>query len=148
MRKLLPSTTYSVGEAFTKTFEFNAQNVKQFAALAGDYSPLHHDEEFARNSRFGGLVVSGTHYSALMMGMVGSYLTKRGSSLGLEFNFQFRRAVLANDQVTADWVIKKVEPAPKLGGDLITLHGELRNSTGELCVMADSKSLILPSESI
>ena len=148
MKNLLTATNYTVGEAFTKTFAFNAQSVKHFATLAGDSSPLHHDDEFASKSRFGGLIVSGTHYSALMMGMVGSYLTERGSGLGLEFNFQFRRAVLANDTVTAHWVIKEVAHTSKLGGDLVTLHGELRNSIGDICVVADSKSLVMPHESI
>lgn len=144
----MSSSNYNVGEAFTRTFEFNAQSIREFAALAGDFSPLHHDDEFASKTRFGGLIVSGTHYSALMMGMVGSYLTERGSGLGLEFNFQFRRAVLVDDRVTAHWVIQEVVPAPKLGGSVITLRGELRNSKGDICVIADSKSLVMPSESI
>ncbi len=139
---------YCAGETFSKTFDFNVENVKYFATLTGDSSPLHHDDQFARQSRFGGLIVSGTQYSALMMGMVGSYLTERGSGLGLEFNFEFRKAVLANDTVTARWAISEVAPEPKLGGEVVTLYGELRNSKGELCVKASSKSLILPADSM
>ena len=139
------STGFRVGERFEKRFDFTVENVRQFAALAGDTSPMHHDEQFAAASRFGGLIVSGTHYSALMMGMVASVLTERAAGLGLEFNFKFRKAVMASDSVKATWTITSITASEKLGGDVVVLEGTLHNSAGEACVAATSTSLVLPA---
>ncbi|CAJ3558059.1 MaoC family dehydratase [Burkholderia pseudomallei] len=84
--------------------------VRRFAALAGGMNPLHHDEALAETARFGGRIVSGTHYSARMMGMVATFapfLGERraalGLGLGLEFEFGFRKALAAGDTVTMTW---------------------------------------------
>ncbi|QTB51847.1 MaoC family dehydratase [Burkholderia pseudomallei] len=84
--------------------------VRRFAALAGGMNPLHHDEALAETARFGGRIVSGTHYSARMMGMVATFapfLGERraalGLGLGLEFEFSFRKALAAGDTVTMTW---------------------------------------------
>jgi acyl dehydratase len=100
------NSTYAVGEGFSRTFTFDVKTVKEFAILVGDMSPLHHDEEFAKTTRFGGPIVSGTHYSAMMMGMVGTYLTERHAGLGLEF--KFRKAVSADNTVRMEWRIVRV----------------------------------------
>ncbi|MDY7816502.1 MaoC family dehydratase [Burkholderia pseudomallei] len=86
--------------------------VRRFAALADGMNPLHHDEALAETARFGGRIVSGTHYSARMMGMVATFapfLGERraalglGLGLGLEFEFGFRKALAAGDTVTMTW---------------------------------------------
>ncbi|CAJ9574773.1 MaoC family dehydratase [Burkholderia pseudomallei] len=84
--------------------------VRRFAALAGGMNPLHHDEALAETARFGGRIVSGTHYSARMMGMVATFATFLGErraalglGLGLEFEFSFRKALAAGDTVTMTW---------------------------------------------
>ncbi|WP_183157424.1 MaoC family dehydratase [Burkholderia pseudomallei] len=86
--------------------------VRRFAALAGGMNPLHHDEALAETARFGGRIVSGTHYSARMMGMVATFapfLGERRAALGLglglefEFEFGFRKALAAGDTVTMTW---------------------------------------------
>ncbi len=50
----------SVGEIFERIVTFDEQGARTFATLVGDFNPLHHDDEFARKSRFGGLIISGT----------------------------------------------------------------------------------------
>ncbi|CAJ4351647.1 acyl dehydratase MaoC [Burkholderia pseudomallei] len=84
--------------------------VRRFAALAGGMNPLHHDEALAETARFGGRIVSGTHYSARMMGMVATFapfLGERraalGLGLGLGLEFGFRKALAAGDTVTMTW---------------------------------------------
>lgn len=116
--------------------------------MAGDMSPLHHDEEFAKTTRFGGLIVSGTHYSAMMMGMVATFLTQKSAGLGLEFEFQFRKAVAVGETVRMEWRIVAVDENPKLRGDIITLEGFLLSENEEICVLAKSKSLSMPKESL
>ena len=142
----MPDASYKVGETTSQLVTFDVDSVRRFATLAGDHSPLHHDDAFAKTTRFGGLIVSGTHYSALMMGMVATFLTERGAGLGLEFEFQFRKAVLAGQTVRMEWRIVSVEPNPKLKGDVISLEGSLLDEHGEVYVLARSKSLSIPND--
>lgn len=99
-----------VDETVSKIVTFDMNAVRRFAALAGGMNPLHHDEALAETARFGGRIVSGTHYSARMMGMVATFapfLGERraalGLGLGLEFEFSFRKALAAGDTVTMTW---------------------------------------------
>ncbi|CAJ4237667.1 acyl dehydratase MaoC [Burkholderia pseudomallei] len=99
-------------ETVSKIVTFDMNAVRRFAALAGGMNPLHHDEALAETARFGGRIVSGTHYSARMMGMVATFapfLGERRAALGLglglefEFEFGFRKALAAGDTVTMTW---------------------------------------------
>lgn len=99
-----------VDETVSKIVTFDMNAVRRFAALAGGMNPLHHDEALAETARFGGRIVSGTHYSARMMGMVATFAPFLGArraalglGLGLEFEFGFRKALAAGDTVTMTW---------------------------------------------
>lgn len=140
--------SYHVGETISKMVTFDIDSVRRFATLAGDMNPLHHDEALAEPTRFGGLIVSGTHYSALMMGMVATFLSERRPALGLEFEFKFRKAVAAGDTVTMAWRIVAIEPSEKLKGDVVRLEGMLRNTAGDICVIAKSTSLSLQDDAL
>lgn len=144
----MSDVSYKVGETTSQFVTFDVDSVQRFATLAGDYSPLHHDEAYAKTTRFGGLIVSGTQYSALMMGMVATFLTERKAGLGLEFEFQFRKAVLVGQTVCMEWRIVSVEHNPKLKGDVIVLEGSLLDEHGEVYVIARSKSLSIPNDQL
>lgn len=45
-----------VGQKTARSITLTADHVKAFAALTGDYNPLHFDESFAARTRFGRLV--------------------------------------------------------------------------------------------
>lgn len=74
--------TFAVGDSFSKTLVFDKESIRSFATVAGDTNPLHHDEEVAAASRFGGLIASGPHFTALMMGVVAQNVTRSGQALG------------------------------------------------------------------
>lgn len=97
-----------VDETVSKIVTFDMNAVRRFAALAGGMNPLHHDEALAETARFGGRIVSGTHYSARMMGMVATFAPflgerRAGLGLGLGLEFGFRKALAAGDTVTMTW---------------------------------------------
>ena len=139
----LPPCAFSEGEAFEKQLVFDVESIKQFARMCGDTNPLHHDEEYAKTSRFGGLIASGAHYSALMMGAVAEYLTSKGGSVGLEFSFAFKKAVPAGSRLMLTWTITEVTPKESLGGYLLRLEGVLSDSDGALHVTATCKALVM-----
>lgn len=124
------SAVLAIGQRFQRLFHFDEAGISAFASAAGDTNPLHHDREAAGRSRFGGIIASGTHYTALMMGLVADHFTHDGEAVGLEFSFQFKKAVPAGSTMVAEWTIIEVERNDKLGGYIVHLSGVL--SRGEV----------------
>ena len=139
---------FEIGERVARDVTFDEEGIRNFATLAGDESKLHHDAAFAEGTRFGGLIASATQYTALLMGMVATMITQRGAGLGLEFAFQFRKAVRAGQIMRLEWEITAVEPAPKLGGDFVHLTGRMVGPGGEIAVTASAKILVMPETAL
>src|SRR4030065_453257 len=72
-----------VGERFTDEARFSKEEIAEFARLAGDFNPLHHDEKFARATRFRGIIACRPPTAARLLGMTATHFSKRGPSLGL-----------------------------------------------------------------
>jgi len=130
-----------VGDFAVREVPLTAEDIVRYATLCGDTNPLHHDEAAARKSRFGGLIASGAHTIALLTGFCAAFTTSRAPCVGLEFSYQLRRAARAGDVLHLRWEVVAVEASEKLGGDLITLRGELRDQGGALLVGASGKVL-------
>jgi len=133
----------SVGEKFERVVTFDEAGARAFATLVGDFNPAHHDEDFAAKSRFGGLIISGTQSVAFLMAMTATFLSARGSALGLEYNFRFRKAVRMGETVNMSWVVTDVALKPGLG-DIVAFDAALTlASTGELAVSGTGKCVLL-----
>ncbi len=135
---------FKVGDTFEARLHFTADSVRRFAAMTGDTNPLHHDEAYARASRFGGLIACAGDYTAQMMGALAKALTARGGALGLEFQFKFLRAVHAGETLDLRWVVAAVTPKPGLGGHIVQVEGTLARPDGTVSVAATSKAVVTP----
>lgn len=121
----------TIGEVATRTVTLTEEGIHEFALAAGDMNPLHHDKMFAEASRFGGIIASGTHYVALIMGLVATHFTGRErSGAGLEFNFQLKKPVRAGDTITLRWEVVDITPKESLKGDILTLKGGITTQDG------------------
>lgn len=134
------------GERFERTVTIDAESIRAFAAASLDFNPLHHDEAAARRSPFGGLIASGPHTAALLMGITATHFAARCAPLGLDFRLQFRKAVRAGDTLRLAWTVTRVEPKESLGGELVHLEGTAHNGAGELALAATG--LLLLRESV
>jgi acyl dehydratase len=120
-----------LGERATRTVTLTEEGIHEFALAAGDHNPLHHDRMFAEASRFGGIIASGTHYVALIMGLVASHFTADGSSAaGMEFNFKLKKPVHAGDTISLNWEVTQITPKASLRGDILTLDGNITTREG------------------
>jgi len=129
-------------ERFSAEVRLTPTMVADYAHAAGDTNPIHHDPRFAASSRFGRLIASGTHTTALLLGLTASHFSKKGSMVGLEFWVRFRRPVFADETVQLEWLVVKVTPNAKLKGDVVELRGRIRGENGETALGAKGRVLV------
>jgi 3-hydroxybutyryl-CoA dehydratase len=132
----------AIGERFSRTHTFSLEEAKAFASAAGDDNPLHHDEALAADTRFGALIVSGTHTAALLLGLTASHFSKHGTVLGVDFSVAFRRAVRADETVSLEWVVDDIQPGRAGQGQRVKMTGSMRNQRGDVCVSASGTVLV------
>lgn len=128
---------FSVGLKNQNWLTLTADDIRAGATMVGDHNPVHHDEEFARTTRFGGLFASGAHTSALLAGMVSKGWPKletpgapRGY-VGADYFVQFKAPCMANHRLRFEWVVTAIEPTSR--GQIIKLDGSVTDEdTGQL----------------
>lgn len=89
-----------VGQKARRSLTLTQEHVDTFARLTGDYNPLHFDADFARSTRFGGLVVQGGLTTGLLHALVAMDLPGPGSVF-LSQNWKFTAPVYIGDTITA-----------------------------------------------
>ncbi|XAH22736.1 MaoC family dehydratase [Xylophilus sp. GW821-FHT01B05] len=124
-----------VGRRFGGAHTFDEAQVRAFANAAGDTNPLHHDAAFAEASRYGRLIASGTHTTALLLGLTASHFSQTHSIVGLSFSVELCRPVYVDATVWMEWEVMAATP----GGccsQRLALRGSMRDETGAECVAA------------
>jgi acyl dehydratase len=134
-----------VGERITDEARFSKEEVTEFARLAGDENPLHHDEEFAKATRFGGIIACGPQIASRFMGMTATHFSKRGASLGLEFTLRFAGPVRPEERLEMVWDVVDVTSKPKLNGEIVKLDGRVTNKAGEVVLAGTGTVLVARS---
>jgi 3-hydroxybutyryl-CoA dehydratase len=127
----------TMGETALKSVTLDEAAIRAFAASCGDFNPLHHDAEYAKGTRFGGLIACGPHYLSLLMGLMATHYTAHGPQVGIDFSTQFRKPVRPGDTIELKWVVTAIEPKAK--GDVVTLDGTITNQHGETVLTSVGK---------
>jgi acyl dehydratase len=131
-----------VGERITDEARFNKEEIAEFAKLAGDFNPLHHDEEFAKATRFKGIIACGPQVASRFLGMTATQFSKRGASLGLEFTLRFAGPVRPEERLELVWDVVEVTHKPKLNGEIVKLDGRVTNPNGEVVLSGTGTVLV------
>lgn len=134
----------TIGETFSDTLALSVESVKSFAALVNDRNLLHHDEAYAAQSRFGGLIASGTQPTAYFMALLATHFSRYAQPLGLEFDIKLKKAVQASDTLTLSWRVRDAYWKSSLNGDLTHLDGTVVNQRGEVLLIGTSTILVMP----
>jgi 3-oxoacyl-[acyl-carrier protein] reductase len=123
-----------IGQTFEAERSFTAEDVQRFAAISGDWSPLHVDPGYAVTTEFGGCVVHGMLLASLFSQLVGMRIPGT-LALYLGQDLSFRRPVLVGETVRASVkVTGKNEATATLG-----LGTEIRNAAGLIVVSGTAK---------
>jgi acyl dehydratase len=90
-----------VGDTARRSRTVTTRDIELFTEITGDRNPLHYDEEIARRSRFGRVIVQGGVTSGLLNAVVAEDLPGPGSVF-LETQWRFLSPVGPGDTITAE----------------------------------------------
>lgn len=124
-------------ESLKKTFF--KDDVDKFAALTGDYSRLHVDAEFAKQSIYGRPVVHGVLAASLISSVMGMKLPGEGTIL-IEEQVRFLKPVFYGDTVTARVRMLSCREGKKQY--VAVLAGVCENQNGEIVAAAKCRQLM------
>jgi acyl dehydratase len=99
----------AAGQRATRSLTITADHVRKFAEISGDYNPLHFDEAFAADTKFGRLVAQGGLTTGLLHALVAMDLPGPGTVF-LSQNWKFTAPVYIGDTITADAEVLSVHP--------------------------------------
>ncbi len=124
----------AVGQSFELLRTFSAQDVHAFAALSGDFSPLHVDAAYAAGTEFGAQVVHGILLASLFSQLVGMRVPGK-HALYLGQDLSFRRPVRIDEPVRA--IVKVVGKSDATR--TLVLNTEIRSLDDKVLVMGTAK---------
>ena len=127
------------GAVATRSKTTRMRDIELFTEITGDRNPLHYDEELARKSVFGGLIVQGGVTTGLLNALVAEDLPGPGTVfLGMELKFV--KAVYVGDTITGRVEVAGVrEDKP-----ICTLAVSVTNQKGETCLSGTATTYTAP----
>jgi len=129
-------------ERFSREVTLDPSTVGAYARAAGDDNPVHHDPAFASSTRYGRVIASGTHTTALLLGLTASHFSRKGAMVGLEFWVRFRRPIYADETIRLEWLVIKVTPSIRLKGEIVDLRGRITGEDGKTSLGAKGRVLV------
>jgi 3-oxoacyl-[acyl-carrier protein] reductase len=136
--KTLDFSTIAVGDRAELSHRITQADVDAFAALTGDYNPLHVDQAYARRTLFGRPVVHGMLSASFISTMIGTALPGRGA-LWTSQTLEFLAPAFVGDTLT---VIATVEQK-SVAARMLTLRTVVSNQHGQELVRGKSQVRVL-----
>jgi len=123
----------AIGTTARRTRTVESKDIERFTEMTGDRNPLHYDEDLARSSRFGGIIVQGGVTSGLLNAVVAEDLPGPGSVF-LPVGWDFKAPVRPGDVITAEVEVLEV-PATK---PVAKLRTTITNQDGVVVLDGDA----------
>ena len=96
MEEVWPRGLPTVGQCAERSRAVSDRDIELFTEISGDRNPLHYDEELAKATRFGGIVVQGGITSAILNAVVAEDLPGPGTVF-LHVDWSFKAPVRPGD---------------------------------------------------
>ena len=96
----------AIGDTHTMTHTFAAEAVRAFADITGDDNPIHVDEAYAKETRFGTCIVHGVYLMGLVSKQLGHDYPGPGC-IAVQITTKFARPVPVGAEVS--FTVKVVE---------------------------------------
>ena len=128
-----------VGDQFSKSREVTDALVRQFADVSGDYNPIHLDEEFAKNTRFGRRIAHGMLSGALISAVLG-YEFKERKIVYMSQTMKFTAPVYIGDTVMTTAIVTSIREDK----NIVTIETVCTKQDGTVAVKGEAVVMILP----
>ncbi len=130
-----------VGDTFGDALTVTETHIVLAAGMFGDFNPLHVNQSFGENSRFGGRILHGPFTSALISAPVGVFFA--GTAIAyLEHACRFKLPVKAGDTLSTTWTVTAKIDKPKIDGGIAVMTAVCHNQRKELVAEADGKIML------
>lgn len=134
-----PDGAPSVGEMAERSRTVEHEDIERFTELSGDRNPLHYDEDAARATRFGEIVVQGGVTSAILNAVVAEELPGPGTVF-LNVDWDFTAPVRPGDTITGAVEVLAVrddKPITELATTVTRGDGEVALDGTAVCYTMD-----------
>ncbi|MFC4408858.1 MaoC family dehydratase [Chungangia koreensis] len=131
MSKFYVGQTASFSRTVTET------DIVMFAGLSGDYNPVHVDQEYAAETRFGQRIAHGMLTASFLSRLLGMELPGK-ESVYLEQSLKFTKPVLIGDTITATAEILAID----YERCIITLSTICTNQDGVTVLSGEGKMMM------
>ena len=134
---------FEVGREFdTMSRTVTEADVATFAGLSGDFNPLHTDEEFMKDSPFGGRIAHGMLCASMGTGLANQLGIFEGTTIAvLQITLKFTGAVKFGDTIRLKLTCMALKESSKGDKGTATFRGELFNQRDEQVL--DSEWVVL-----
>lgn len=99
---------FYIGQVYEVKKIVTDEMVKLFAEATGDKNPVHLDENFAKNTIFGGRIAHGILSLGIISSVLGTEFPGAGT-IYLMQNAKFKRPVYVGEEVTVKLVVKEID---------------------------------------
>jgi len=128
---------FKPGDTASLSRTISDDDIRAFAEATGDRNPLHLDEEFAKQTRFGRRIAHGMLSASLISAVIASELPGQGG-IYLGQTFQFVAPVFPGDTVTARVTVSAVrEDKP-----ILKLETVCTNQRDEVVIKGEATILV------
>ncbi|MGQ0542182.1 MAG: MaoC family dehydratase [Blastocatellia bacterium] len=127
-----------IGDRFSTERHVTDELVRKFAEVSGDYNPIHLDEEFAAQTRFGKRIAHGMLSGAFISAVLGNEFKER-KIVYLSQTMRFKAPVYLGDMVTASATVTHIREDK----GIVTLETLCTNQNGETLVEGEGIVMIL-----
>ncbi|GED56374.1 MaoC family dehydratase [Brevibacillus formosus] len=131
---------FAIGEQASFSRTITETDIVLFAGMSGDYNPVHIDQQYAKDTRFGQRISHGLLTASMLSRLLGMQLPGIGS-IYKDQTIQFTAPVLIGDTITATATV--LEYQEERG--IIRLLTECTNQRGKV-VLTGTATMLVPKE--
>ena len=127
-----------IGDTFSVSKEVTDELIRKFADVSGDRNPIHLDEEFAKNTRFGKRIGHGMLTASFISAVLGYELSVR-KVVYLGQTLKFTHPTFIGDIVTAKGTVIKI----RKDKPIITIETICVNQEGVVLLEGEATLMLL-----
>ena len=128
----------NLGDKFSVTRKISDQLIRSFAELSGDRNPIHLDDDFASQTRFGRRIAHGMLSGALISSVLGNEFAEE-KIVYLSQTMRFVAPVFVGDTITVTATVASIrEDKP-----IVTVETVCSNQDGETTMTGEAAVMFL-----